>query len=312
MTKVNVVGWYGMRNVGDEAFRMVFEQQLGGLADLTFSQRPVDDSSFLLYGGGGVVVKSYIAALKPERPWYAVGVDVPLSGPDWDLIASSGMREIYCRSREYAYLAKRQTERIKYCPDIVFALDYDRSSFPVRPDVSGETWIGVTITHEIQGRWHELRDAIQDLTEKGARVFLIPMYSGEYRPDVQYFQEFLINERVATVDVQTVSEAMGVISMMDFTINMRFHASIFSVMLGVPFLSLANKGKHSLFCEQEGLMDSFIDIGEYNSYKILSGVEKITKNQELESRLSAIAFCNKAHVSNVFSSTVSKWIVDSL
>lgn len=288
--QVSVVGWYGQRNAGDEAFRLVFEQAFAG-HHLAFTQVPLNSNDLIVYGGGGVTVDRYLDNLM--RPAYALGVDIPVNGPKWDRLMKLPFKKVWVRSKEYALIAKSQGMDAAYIPDLVFYLD--------RPKVCRLPFkrvVGVNVTHELAEHHYKDMAAALDQIAETAQIVFIPMYHGTTSSDVEA-QNRVIGfmkrwDRVENgnfgFDPQAV---LNRIAACDFLISMRFHGVIFATVAGVPFLSLAQPGKHSLFCEQERLKPQHVNLRELTVYRILDQYEAISADRGLKSKLLGIAKANR-------------------
>lgn len=260
---INIIGWYNEKNAGDEAFRMVFDRLFYD-HDLVYSKSVLAEADRIVFGGGGVMCKSYLDSLG-SRSAYAIGVDVHLNGFEYERLRAMDFKTIIVRSVEYAKIAQRQGwAEISYAPDIAFALDYPRTSFI-------KNRIGIILTHELSDHGEkEIIKFLQHLLDIGKTPILIAMYNGVIKPDIEtmgrvgkYFNkdiDFHVNCSPIAV--------MGSISSCEFLLSMRFHGSVFAAAMGVPFLSLANKGKHSLFCEQEGKPDCFLNLSDMSHDKL--------------------------------------------
>lgn len=296
--KISVVGWYGKNNIGDEAFKEVFQRQLWG-NDITFSQIPDFNSDVVVLGGGGVVTERYIQDIPKDfdKPLYAMGVDIAVNGKDWDEIRSLPFRRLYVRSKEYKDIAiSNGGFNISYCPDIVFSL------YEQRPIVSGKK-CGVILSYDLKGGIDHLGKTLQRIKSKYDReIEFIVFYTGNNR-DIEITQRVKdeCGEDFPIIIPKTPIETLQLMSSFDLIISMRFHGSIFAATLGIPFLSLSNKGKCSLFCEQERLFGNHIELTEMNDIKILDRIDWIMENHKaMQKYLIDVASYNKLLVDNAF------------
>jgi polysaccharide pyruvyl transferase WcaK-like protein len=319
--KINLVGWYGEKNAGDEAFRAIFEKYLGD-HELSFTSQVNKKADLSIFGGGGVMVKSYLNGVDAKHPCYAVGVDIPLNGPEYKRLSNLPFREIYVRSQEYAVLSKQQGFQTTYAPDIVFGLDVPElevlNEDPEIKKVLDSTTrprLGIILTHDLLEHEHMfegLRSGLKDFQQFYDLVF-ISMYQGSPHSDHS------INKRAAEgLDpdhcfyihhTHDPLKILGVISQLHMLVSMRFHGVIFAAIAAVPFMSLAQPGKHSLFCEQEGLKDQWVDLRDFNYYKLISVLGRAEEDrEELISKLECIACCNQQEVDGIFEHIRETWL----
>ena len=278
MKKVSIVGWYGHKNIGDESFREVFTRQLGHY-DLSFGERPDLSADAIILGGGGVVCKKYLDGLESYRkPIYAVGVDISVNGEEWQRIKSLPFRFLFIRSFEYWQIASKEASNVCYCPDIAFSLFEKKEKRDVKKPTGR---IGVILSADISKYEHlrcHISNALKELSNKYNEIVYITMCNDKASLDFKMNQDVFEKTNHGHQILMTpdsVSETLEVISSLDVLITMRFHGAIFATICGVPFLSVANKGKCSLFCDQEGILDSYIELSDINEFKILNRVFRV-------------------------------------
>jgi polysaccharide pyruvyl transferase WcaK-like protein len=294
--KINIVGWYNEKNAGDEAFRTVFEEHLAG-HDLSFAKSIDPASDISILGGGGVMQNGYLRGANPTHPMLALGVDIALNGPRYAAIEALQFKAIYLRSKEYAALAQQQgLPGVQYTPDLVFGIErhhaVEDAQIQEALEKSKRPKIGVILTSEIYpypNRMQEIQKALAVLQET-YDLFFISMYHGALSPDAPVNQQaaqgldpakcFFIDH---THDPLAI---LAVLSRMNRVISMRFHGVILSVVANVPFVSIANPGKHSLFCEQEMLKDYWSNLTEVTAYRITSLIQSLDSDPMLSKQLS--------------------------
>lgn len=271
--KINFIGWYGMKNIGDESFKSVFQQAFSG-HDLIFSQKPEASVDVYILGGGGVVDFGYFDGLEKAngRPMYAVGVDIPLSGDRYDLVKKTPFRKILIRSKEYFWIAREQgLKNIAYMPDLAFWY-----TPPERKAPSGKLKLGVSLTEHLLNSEEHIQDHISRvLYRKKDQLEIIFVV---FKPEDETMIQKVISRRPFSCKVlkpETPEQMLDRISELDALLTMRFHGAVFANVCRVPFISLSTPGKHSLLCEQEELQDSFLDFRDVNEYKLLSALNRM-------------------------------------
>jgi len=272
--KINFIGWYGKNNLGDDSFQSVFSQAFYG-HDLIFSEKPDLSADAFILGGGGVIDYGYFEGLENlgSRPLYAVGVDIPLSGPRYgDLIMKFPFRKIYIRSKEYCWLARAQgLSNVVYMPDIAFYLEP-----PVKSKFNFPPKLGVSLMNHLLQDEEHLQDHIARVLEVRKDTFDISFLIFKESDEItvsKILSKCSIPCQI--VKPKTPEEMLKVISNLDVLLTMRFHGAIFANICKVPFVSLSDTGKHSIFCEQENLHSSFLDIRDLNPYKLFVSLERM-------------------------------------
>ena len=295
--KINIVGWYGAKNIGDESFREVFLRQFPE-HDLIFSSYPNLNTDAIILGGGGVVNGQYLEGLKKySKPLFAVGVDIAVNGEQWDRIQRLPFKKIYVRSTEYAEIAAAKVTNIGYCPDLAFSL-YDEQRL-----VKNRRKCGFIISQDLTGGVDHLGKLIRKILQNDFdEIVFIVVYTGK-QLDILATKSVAEESRSPHTIVIPSSpiETLQIMADLDLVISMRFHGIIFASILGVPFLALSNKGKCSLFCEQERLFGHHIELCEMNDVKMLDRVQWLLDNKmEIKKNLLAISRRNKQQVDWVF------------
>lgn len=296
--RINFIGWYGMGNIGDDAFQSVFQQAFSG-HELIFSQKPDPTAEAYILGGGGVVDHGYFDGLEQvgAKPVYAVGVDIPLDGPRYDLIKRTPFRKILVRSKEYFWLGREQgLKNISYMPDLAFWFNPPERSAP-----TGKIKLGVSLTEHLLKDQEHIQDHISRVLSR-KRDHLEIVFLVFKKEDENIINKVMERGSFAckVLKPNTPEMMLDRMSELGALLTMRFHGAVFANVCRVPFLSLSTPGKHSLFCEQEELHDSFLDFRDVNEYKLLAALNRMVtfkmrgtphKNHEMVRReLNSIRF----------------------
>jgi len=96
--KIEILGWYGKNNVGDEAFRAA-HHYIFRKHKLTFITPPnkCTNPDMVVLGGGAVVSPYYFDSLsKTDCPKYMLGVSVSYIS-EMDMIPKNTFKHIYLR-----------------------------------------------------------------------------------------------------------------------------------------------------------------------------------------------------------------------
>ena len=297
---ISIVGSYGSSNIGDDAFEDVFRYYLPN-ATLHFSPIPDTTADSIILGGGGVlkVKEIYLAGLPSyKKPLVAVGVDTDINGPNWEIIKSLPFSLIYLRSREYAEIASREAPNVKYCPDITFALK------PPTPKPKSSRRLGVIVSYDLirYGSCEHLNSAIRTMQDEiFDEVVFIVFCTNKGAKDIEATEKTMASGNYKVIIPKSTAEALSCLASMDLVISNRFHGIIFSTIVGTPFLSIANLGKCSLYCEQERLWANFIEMREANDVKIIQRLKYLWEyKDEQRAKLLEITDRNKCLVDSVF------------
>lgn len=271
--KINFIGWYGEGNLGDDSFQLVFSEAFSG-HEQVFSQKPDLSCDAFILGGGGVIDAGYFDGLSKigNKPLYAIGVDIPLCGERYSLLLNHAFKKILVRSKEYFWLAREQgLLNVSFIPDIAFWIS------PVtKKDSHVKPQLGVSLmNHLLKGETHLQDHIMRVLDRKGDLVDIT--FLAFKKIDLDMINDVLSRRSIPckVIAPQTPEEMISHISGLDVLLTMRFHGAVFANICKVPFISLSVPGKHSIFCEQEDLHDSFLDIRDLNEYKLLSRLNKM-------------------------------------
>lgn len=275
------LGWYGHQNCGDESFkaalRVLFpEVDLIFVNNLAKNLDLVNDSEYLLIGGGNIVDNGFLRGLeKVTTPFSFVGVGLLPGAPvehleraEWVFVRDLISQKIY-RS---AY----------YMPDLAFALtpnyELGRSILEQTPYFdSKKKTVGVFLNDCVSANFYsttlkfieaekvklELSRFLADLDHN---VVFIPM--SFLPPDDRRISLDVIGKMPNGYKYTCFTEplkpeaCLSLVSALDFGITMRLHASIFCTMAGVPFMDLLHHDKSRGYLETNGIEDLGVDYYE--------------------------------------------------
>lgn len=124
---VNVFGYYGHNNAGDEAFKLVFDQVFEGRAvkylarieNLPEAHRP------LVVGGGALLNDYFLRPIRDVRNIHLVGCSLPYGVADTAKVGALAgqVKTLLIRSRADVTALREAGLPAEFVPDIVFALD---------------------------------------------------------------------------------------------------------------------------------------------------------------------------------------------
>lgn len=270
--RVSIVGWYGKKNVGDEAFHYVLGEFFKG-HDVEFVTPPnrCDRPDIVVLGGGAVASPFYLDTL-PDCPRYALGIDLAYES-EADLLAKADFREICVRTKTDAEaLLKKVSCPVHAIPDLAYyieSLGVDVLG-ALRPP-TGKPAIGVFVTdyvlpaidrpiskfanrgmNFVVGLAHEL----DVLAREGYEVVLVPCSTGGYGNDIRVNLDIAAHMKeqpTVIMDTLTPHETVELMADLDVAICMRFHAHIFSMIANTPFVSIEFTRKVKLWLKEQNL-----------------------------------------------------------
>jgi polysaccharide pyruvyl transferase WcaK-like protein len=276
--KIDIIGWYRGANVGDESFRVVFPEIFKG-HDIRFVTpgdvplKPYPDITIL--GGGAVISPFYLQMLPPGSPRYAIGVDISYES-EIDLLAKYDFNGVFVRNQtDVPALQEKLRCPVHYMPDLAFHIRPGNENVLGRYTKQKSKFVGVLVTDYVSPaldrsisdfadrHWNfitNLAAKLDWLTGEGWNIVLIPCATGGYGDDRRMNLNIAAFMRhpdkvIQIMDTLTPSEAITLISQMQLTVCMRYHAHIFSVIAGTPFISIEFTRKVDLFIRENGFND---------------------------------------------------------
>lgn len=313
------LGWYGHRNCGDETFKDALRILFPG-ADLVFINDLskhldlVNDSDYLLIGGGNIVTEAFLKGLgQVTTPYSFVGVGL---GPD--------SPAHYLEKAEWVLVRDLISQRLYrpsyYMPDLAFGLTPDRKlgkhMLEQIPYFNPERkTVGVFLNDCVSANFHsttlkfieaekvklELSRFLENLPYN---VVFIPMSFAP--PDDRRISLDVIGKMAKGYKYTCLTEVfrpctcLSLVSALDYGITMRLHASIFCTMAGVPFMDLLHHDKSRGYLETNGLEDLGVNYYELSLRSLEDKFAYIEKEYALLSKtLLKTANENKQQLSEV-------------
>lgn len=311
--KISIVGWYGMKNVGDEAFRSVLPLFFSG-HDIEFVTPPhtCNDPDIVVLGGGAVVSPFYIDTL-PECTRYALGVDLAYKS-EVIHIAKGKFSGVFIRNAaDVDELRKMIDCPIKVIPDLAFLLKpsgdtsvYDRYKQTDKPCVGifATDYVNPAIDRDVEQfsarSWSfqtKMAAELDKLQKAGYEVMLVPCATGGYGDDRRMnlgIAAFMETRPTNIMDTLSPQEVIDLTACLDTAICMRFHAHVFSIIAGTKFLSLDYTRKVELLLKENIFTDVSVGRFESNSVFVVDSLVDRVKNNSIDpSRLLEIS--NRHH-----------------
>jgi polysaccharide pyruvyl transferase WcaK-like protein len=269
---IGVLGWYGKKNIGDDAFckvmRDFFENPAPMVGDDVYFYTPPKkpEGDVIILGGGAVVAPYYLDLLPKDKPLYALGVSLEYES-EADLIRNMPFREVVVRQEADMPLLNDMPFKVTLAPDLAF---WYKTPYKPAPE-NRSRHVGVLLTDYIKPaidrpfdkfgeRYQkfilEMAARLDSLIEEGYVIHLYPCSTGGYGDDRRInldVKAFMKNEPVLHLETFTPEKLIGHLAWCDFTICMRFHAHIFSAIAKTPFISIPFTRKVRGFINENGL-----------------------------------------------------------
>lgn len=312
-TRIQVLGYYGKQNLGDDHFQLAFESLFGSKIDFLWTNDKVDPHRPLIVGGGDVIKRSYLDRIPTGMPYYVLGAGLGYES-ELDLLdypISGTLKEVYFRNHSDVHEARRRGLNAHLCPDLTFALDrpaplprYQRTkkrlavilaNSAVHP---GMTLNEMPDVHYLEYMKWELAKALDRLTE-WYEIHFLPMSRACYSFDETMHQEVasrMIHGYKAklhdfnphsTSFLQTVGDC-------DLVISMKFHGLIFSTIMGVPFVNIGLTRKTSLFCQENELSSLMVQPYSLTVDRLLDAVKR-AERESVPPALKVLTMLNREH-----------------
>lgn len=300
--KISIVGWYGMNNVGDEAFRSVFPQFFDGHEiEFVTPPRVCNNPDIVVLGGGAVASPFYLDTL-PDCPRYALGIDIAYQS-EIDLLAPKKFKHIYVRNNtDINDMREKLGCSVHSTPDLAFYLKKTGKDMMSRYKRHGlKPTLGVFITDYINPAidrpWEEFgiraysfkTDLAKQLDglSQDYEIMLVPCATDGYGDDRRInldMKAYMKNEPTVVMETLSPNEMIDLIAQMDCTLCMRFHAHIFSVIAHTPFVSIDFTRKVNLFLKEHDMEWAKVCTVEKDKANIVHFKEKIAAARQGDSR----------------------------
>jgi polysaccharide pyruvyl transferase WcaK-like protein len=304
--RVNVLGWYGRNNIGDESFKIALASLFPDL-DFNFITEKPDDALPTILGGGDVVKEFYLKQI--EQPFVAVGVGLGYPS-EMDLLFQDGLcRGAWFRNdADYSAAFKLNRANAYVCPDLAFAIPPPPKVDPKPVAKDGKKRLAVILANSAVNpkmgtsgfaethyqeymRW-EIAKAL-DVLKEWYEIHFLPMSHERFAYDeVAHFE---VISRMTTAHMlhpwqwsnTHPIEFMRKISGFDLVISMKYHGLIFSTIMGVPFVNIGLTRKTQLLCEDLGQQGRYACMDPYTltADRLLETVKRVEELQSPDALL---------------------------
>lgn len=277
--KVAVVGWYGHQNLGDEAFRPVFEWLFENHEIDFLDCIPNNLNYDVLVVGGGSFLDEPVPGifegaknLFPHIAFIGVGIHSSVHPDNQDLLRAA---DVLVVRNEFGL--PPDLPPVQSAPDLVFARQFPQwepSSEKKLCVITNGFWVpGSESSWCMVASWVKfMREFGRDLDRfigQGWSVSFVPMCAGE--------QFFRCDDRLASMHIAsemsekarvilspiTEDELVEEIRTSSMVISTRFHGCVLATLTGTPFVGVSGHDKFLSFFEDNKL-DNWINYHEYS------------------------------------------------
>jgi len=331
--KVNVVGWYGMNNIGDEAFKPAINRIFQN-HEVEYITPPKKHTSpdLVVLGGGAVASPFYFEVMPKGCPRYALGIDLAYESES-DLLAKEQFNAVYFRnSLDMKYWKWKFDCPVQAIPDLSF---YIRPSgrrvaekFHVLKTDSKKVAVFATdYVNPAQGRppaefgaksWSfatNLAKELDQMTADGWTVYILCCSTGGYGDDRRMglqLKAFMKHPPVLILDTFSPQDMVDFIAEMDLSVCQRFHSHLFSTIAGTPFVSIEYTRKVRMYLEDLGLKDDLTCAAfkgeEFDTSKFQDVVAKVMERPNWRKRLRHIACQNYNRLTEAIATIRQDWL----
>lgn len=297
--KIGIVGWFNCFNVGDDCFKLVFQQFFRN-HDIQFVRPPdvCKDVDIVILGGGAVASPYYLRTL-PDVPRYALGIDIAYKS-EIDLLKEYNFREIYVRnSTDLPEMKAKLNCPVHSMPDLAFYLQ------PTGADVLGKykkfkdkKTIGIFVTdyvnpaidrsvEKFSARAADFKAKLVselDWLSSEYEIVLIPCSTGGYGDDRRMnldLAAFMRNSPTNIMDYIDPQSIIDLTNQLHMAICMRFHSHIFAMITRTPFISIQFTRKVSLLLDEKGFNKTTAVTYDGQSFDFSNFRNVLDKNRNL-------------------------------
>lgn len=274
---INVVGWYGKHNIGDEAFRPAIDNIFKD-HELAYITPPKNhtDPDIVVLGGGAVASPFYLEKLPKGCKRYALGIDLAYESES-DLLAAAKFNGIFIRNRtDVENWGYKFGCPVRTMPDLSFFLKPTGADIIAKYGLKatpGKKKIAVFPTDYVNPAIdrpskvfgdraysfaENMAKELDKLTEDGWEVYVMCCSTGGYGDDRRMALQlaaFTKYPPIVVLDTFEPLEMIDFIAQMDLTMCQRFHSHLFSVIAGTPLVSIEFTRKVRVFLDELGIKD---------------------------------------------------------
>ena len=267
MIHIVIYGYYGQNNLGDDLFEYVFKFLIGTRYRVTFTCNIIpNDVDIIIYGGGDLFNDFFYNSFKlPQHPPQHIPIYVISAGIPYPSHINKGSYSIFdiimLRSKyDVDDLKLITNNEVYYYPDIVFMLPMIPNKIPnkipneitneITNEIPNESVkkIGVFLMGTLDNRESEkgLIKFLNYIIDRNPGKYEIILYSFNTKKGSNV-NDITINDRIYNdihsgiiIDRNKIEceNVLNVFKSLDYTICMKYHAHVLSIMSEKPILSI--------------------------------------------------------------------------
>lgn len=336
--KINVVGWYSRKNIGDEAFKPAINH-IFAKHDLEYITPPQNHTNpdIVVLGGGAVASPFYFEKLPTGCKRYALGIDLAYESES-DLLAAAKFDGIFLRNQTDAKTwGWKFNCPVHTMPDLSFFLkpsgqdameEYGIKNTPGRKKIAvfPTDYVNPAIDRSVKefgskaySFTENLAKELDVLHQNGWDVYIMCCSTGGYGDDRRMALQlaaFMKYPPIAVLDTFTAQDMIDFIVQMDATICQRFHSHLFSVIAGTPMVSMEYTRKVRVFLEELGIKDDItggkFDGDVFDTSKMQDAIKGVMeKGLAYNRRFRHYAARNRNALVNVKKTIQKEWLGES-
>ena len=316
-TGSTVLGWYGRGNAGDDAFVEALQIFLGN-SNLKFvspSQfhKNLDKNEIIFVGAGDICKGFFLDEVAHHKKVVIVGAGLGYES-EVELLKKVEPKLLWMRNKEDVDICRNNGLNAYYTPDICFGLPkIDPPELAIATD--GRKKLGIILSgHGLSGvdqddpgvasyleyfQW-ELAKSL-DYLDEFYQIYWISMSSDldAWDESIHYSVRKKMHQRenqiFCSYKKDRPDEVRRIISQMDVVVSMKFHGCVFSILHGVPVLSIGLSRKNDLLMKEAGLEDLSISPFSFHKDRFITCME----NTERPKTIDNIKRVSKEYVENV-------------
>lgn len=314
MAVLPIVGWYGRRNCGDEAFKDVHKLMFPDL-EMEWNRKPaaLQESGVALVSAGDIVNPFYFDEIPASKKLVIYGVG--LAAPDQIELLQARRKQImgiWVRNPGDAKALQEAGLPGYFTPDIVFSLKGapTEALMPgiVPPKTSRKRVIvtlsdsprGSSLRQKDMGKFfsyqsslYELADSV-DYLAKYYEVVIVPFSFDKNDYDLAAIFDLMPRLR-DTGGIHVIEQELTPLQMIEFfktadlVVSVKFHGVVFALLNEIPFIGVSDTRKVKNICSDNGLGELWMPLTGFRSPQFKDVVLKAAESDETKAKITALS-----------------------
>lgn len=307
--KVHILGYYGMKNVGDEAFRPAMSYFFAGHDTKFYNidvyrKVPVPAPDVLVLGGGDVVTPYYLPVVSRSTCKTRIGLGVGLGyESESELAAQANFSAWFLRNHEDVDLVRAKTNiPVEFTPDLAFHQKPSGKKLLRRYLAPGkQKVVAVLLTDYLMPSvlrkdemfWDRGRRFLEhfgafctELTRAGYRILMLPCSGDGHADDRRVHMSvraFTEGSVTCVHDLLSPQDLIDILAEVDCCICQRFHSHVFAMIANKPIMSVSFTRKVKKLLEAAGggvSTNCFDRAGNYVEVDLMAAFDKMQGEAE--------------------------------